>query len=52
MDIEKFIIDGVENAVKTSFSTQKIEERYEKHRAKLHFLPVDLRDNSFDNFTL
>ena len=43
MDIEKFIIDGVENAVKTSFSTEKIEERYEKHRAKLHFLPVDLR---------
>ena len=29
MDIEKFIIDGVENAVKTSFSTEKIEERYE-----------------------
>ena len=43
MNIEKFIIDGVESAVKTSFSTENIEERYEKHKAKLHFLPVDLR---------
>tara|TARA_Y100000748_G_scaffold231578_1_gene195601 strand:- start:1956 stop:2747 length:792 start_codon:yes stop_codon:yes gene_type:complete len=43
MDIEKNIIEGIKEAVEVSFSIEKIKENYDKHRNKIHFLPVDMR---------